>query len=192
MKPALQKVIENIIKQKASELDSFLYQVKVEAEHAQQAAINDPENAPNIYNRYASAIQKKILEGKQKKEQVQAKAADVQFNMAVTAHDSIFPNIHLPGGISTKATEYKDLASKGDKWESPVFSIGSAGKSSNIPSVGEITRKEHNVNNGGVGGTTNGNQQVGNTNGFSQQVDQAFGKETSARPTNGNTSAGPN
>ena len=59
----------------------------------------------------------------------------------MTQHDSIFPNIKLPGGISTKATEYKELARKGDKWESPVFSIGSARESTNVPKVSPVSRK---------------------------------------------------
>ena len=95
-------------------------------------------------------------------------------NVAVTQHDSIFKSVSLPGGISSKATEFKDLATKGDKWESPVFGIGSAKESTNIPKLGAVSRKPHNAASGGVRGgnapTTNG------TSGqFSSQVDQAFG-----------------
>ncbi|KAL3963526.1 hypothetical protein ACCO45_000530 [Purpureocillium lilacinum] len=57
--------------------------------------------------------------------------------------DSILPNVKLPGGVSSKATEYKELARKGDKWESPVFSIGSAKKSTDIPSAPHIENKAH-------------------------------------------------
>lgn len=87
------------------------------------------------------------MQGKKKSE---AMAADKKMNVALTQHDSIFPNIKLPGGISSKATEYKELAAKGDKWESPVFSIGSGSKTRNIPALGEVQRKYHHVTEGGV------------------------------------------
>lgn len=72
--------------------------------------------------------------------------------MAVTQHDSIFKDIKLPGGISTKATEFKELAAKGDKWESPVFGIGSAKETTDLPKVAPITRKPHNAASGSVRG----------------------------------------
>jgi len=137
------------------------------------------------------------MQGKQKAEAI---AADKKVNMAVTKEDSIFPNIHLPGGISSKATEYKELARKGDKWESPVFKLGSSSPSTNIPSATEVTRKNHSVNKGGVRGPqnvgnvtgtngstntyTNGSANLNSAGGFGNQVDQAFSKETSV--TNGN------
>jgi hypothetical protein len=159
MRPALQKALEKVIKEKVHELDSFCYQIKQEADRAAQEGKDDPENAPNIYSRYVSAAQKRVMQGKQK---AQAATQDKKVNMAMTKHDSIFPNIHLLGGISSKATEYKELAKKGDKWESPVFKLGSASTSSDIPKASEVTRKDHQVNGGGVRGPQNiGN---GNTN----------------------------
>ncbi|KAK3302304.1 uncharacterized protein B0T15DRAFT_542575 [Chaetomium strumarium] len=140
LRPGLQKALEKAIRDQAARLDSMLFEIKQEADRAMQQAIKDPEHAPNIYNRYVTAAQKKIMQGKQK---AQGVAADKKMNYAVTKEDSIFPNIHLPGGISSKATEYKDLARKGDKWESPVFSIGSAGKSRDIPPAPKIARKPH-------------------------------------------------
>lgn len=157
IRPALQKAVEKAIKDKINELDGMLYQVKQEADRAAEEAIENPENAPNIYNRYATAAQNKIFKGKKK---AQAVAADKTVNYAVTKEDSIFPNIHLPGGISSKATEYKELARKGDRWESPVFSIGSASRSSDIPAAPKVTRKPHrtaepkdvtNISNGSAG-----------------------------------------
>jgi Protein of unknown function (DUF4449) len=110
--------------------------------------------------------------------------------MAVTQHDSIFQSIKLPGGISTKATEFKELAAKGDRWESPVFGIGSAKESSDIPKLAAVSRKPHNAASGGVRGAGNlsgaGSTGYASTNGnpaggFGNQVDQAFGmKETPA------------
>ncbi len=151
MRPALQKTLEKVIKEKVHELDGLCYQIKQEADRAPQEVEDDPENAPNIYSRYVSAVQKQVMQGKQK---AQAAIRDKKVNMAMTEHDSIFPNIHLPGGISSKATEYKELAKKGDKWESPVFKLGSASTSSDIPKATEVTRKDHQVNGGDVKRTT--------------------------------------
>jgi Family of unknown function (DUF5923)/Protein of unknown function (DUF4449) len=143
MKPAIQKVMEAAIKQKFSELDAIVYEINKEASKAQQDALNnpDPENLKNIYQRYWDAANARWISMKEKKAAVQKKAENTKFNMAMTKQDSIFPNIDLPSGISTKATEYKELAQKGDRWESPVFSIGSASQSKNIPSAPKITRK---------------------------------------------------
>lgn len=158
MRPAIQKALEQVIRQKVHELDTLAYQIKQEADKAaQEARANpDPENVQNIYQRYVTAAQKQIMQGKQKTQEV---AADKKVNMAMTQHDSIFPQIELPGGISSKATNFKELASKGDKWESPIFKLGSASPSTDIPSAGKITRKEHSVTEGGVRGPQN----VGNT-----------------------------
>lgn len=128
----------------------------------------NPDQAPNIYQRYVNAAQKQYLQGKNK---TQAAVQDKKVNIAMTKHDSIFPNIHLPGGISSKvgvlhvyssstsfkpfddwdtclflptmksnanseieqATEYKNLAMEGNDWRSPIFKLGSASTSSNIP-----------------------------------------------------------
>jgi hypothetical protein len=134
--------------------------------------------------------------------------------MAVTKQDSVFQTISLPGGISTKATEFKELAAKGDKWESPVFTIGSAKESTDIPQLPSITRKPHRTAAGLVRGgnhptsgqnagsgynptrTSPGHTQNG-TSGFSNQLDQAFDSKanntsglptTNGVPTNGTTS----
>ncbi|KAH7083849.1 hypothetical protein FB567DRAFT_530079 [Paraphoma chrysanthemicola] len=145
MRPVIQRVLEKQIKDSVNQLDALLYDVKVEADKAEAEAKRnpDPQNLQNIYQRYATSAQKRIMQGKQKKEQLKEKTKDTQVNVAVTQHDSIFKNISLPGGISSKATEYKELAAKGDKWESPVFSIGSAKETSSLPKVANVTRKPH-------------------------------------------------
>ncbi|QPC77068.1 hypothetical protein HYE68_007820 [Fusarium pseudograminearum] len=164
----LQKAVEKAIKDQCNKLDQLCYQVKQEAERATAEAKNNPENAPNIYNRYYTAAQKQFTQKKQKAQEV---ASDKKANIAMTKEDSIFPNIDLPGGISTKATEYKELARRGDKWESPVFSIGSAKKSTDIPAAPKIQRKAHPVSNLGPKETNadydfypagNGHQHTGN------------------------------
>jgi len=122
--------------------------------------------------------------------------------LAVTQHDSIFKNIQLPGGISTKATEYKDLAAKGDKWESPIFSIGSAKETSSLPKVANVTRKPHGRAGGygteGTSGAGLGASQGINPaqNAYQNQYDgtSGFGQNTGAGLTGsgltGNTGSG--
>ena len=70
----------------------------------------------------------------------------------MTKEDSMFKNINLPGGVSTKATEYKDLARKGNRWESPVFGIGSAKESTDLPKPGQVSRKPHDTAQGRIRG----------------------------------------
>jgi hypothetical protein len=149
MRPALQKVVEKQIRDNVQKLDSMLFAAKQEADRAAAEAKRnpDPENIQNIYQRYFTAFQQQMTKGEQKKKEIQA---DKSVNVAMTQHDSIFKHIQLPGGISTKATEYKDLAAKGDKWESPVFSIGSASETSNIPRIQDPTRKPHQTAQGGL------------------------------------------
>jgi len=212
IRPALQKVLEKQIKDQVHELDSLLYQVKVEADRAAEEVKNNPEQAENIYSRYVSAFQKKFMQGKKKAEEINAKT---KVNMSMTQHDSIFPNIKLPGGISSKATEYKETATKGDSWESPIFTLGSASKSTNIASAPKVESKAHAVTEGGVRGPQNvGNTQSmtnqsrdpaaqanGQSTTFGTQVDQAFSKEGTPiaalngktnGQTNGNTTLGSN
>lgn len=153
IRPPLQKAVEKAIKDQCNKLDTLMYQIKQEAERAAAEAKSDPENAPNIYNRYYTAAQKQLAKGKKKTEEA---TQDKKANIAMTKEDSIFPNISLPGGISTKATEYKELSRKGDKWESPVFSIGSAKKSTDIPPAPKIQRKAHAVSGLGPRATDTG------------------------------------
>ncbi|KAF2706063.1 hypothetical protein K504DRAFT_90171 [Pleomassaria siparia CBS 279.74] len=145
MRPVIQRVLEKQIKDSVNQLDAMIFDVKSEADKSVAEAKRnpDPENIQNIYQRYATAANQRIMQGKQKKAELQERTKDTQVNVAVTKHDSIFKNISLPGGISSKATEYKELAAKGDKWESPVFSIGSAKETSSLPKIATVARKPH-------------------------------------------------
>ena len=187
IKPAIAKVLEKLIKDQVHMLDGKAYEIHQEAERAAATAKNNPEQAPNINNRYVQAAQKTVT---QKKEKAEAASADKKANVAMTQHDSIFPDIKLPGGISTKATEYKNLAAKGDKWESPIFGIGSASETTNLPKLAPVSRKPHSAAQGGVRGAQNlepgqstfgqaepRTQGYGSTNGstgFGNQVNEAF------------------
>lgn len=212
IRPVIQKAVETQVRQNVQKLDSTFFAAKQEADRAAAEAKRnpDPENVQNIYQRYFTALQKQFTQGKEKKDEVKA---DKSVNVAITQNDSIFKNIQLPGGISTKATEYKELAAKGDKWESPVFSIGSASETSNLPRVSTPTRKPHSTNPGGLrdasavgasgaaagsagmvgtsatktsapeSGLTNGNST--NTAGFANQVDNAFTNNTTSQTATG-------
>ena len=193
MKPVIQKVLEKQIKDAFVKGDAYAYSIHQDAQKAINSAKNDPENAPGVYQQYLSAYQRKVTANKEKAKE---KASQTEVNVAMTQQDSIFKNIALPGGISTKATEYKKLAEKGDRWESPVFGIGSAKESSNIPKLSEVTRKSHQTAQGGVrggnhpgssdesamnqsafgtnSGSMPGNTSSGTSTGFGNQVDQAF------------------
>ncbi|KAK5119027.1 hypothetical protein LTR62_000238 [Meristemomyces frigidus] len=155
MRPALQKIAETQIRNQVQQLDGMLFKIKQEADRAQEEAKNnpDPEHLQNMYQRYFTAFQQQMTKGQQKADKTKEAAADKKVNVALTKDDSMFKNINLPGGISTKATEYKHLAEKGDRWESPVFSLGSAKESSSLPGVSKVQRKRHDVTSGGVRGT---------------------------------------
>lgn len=169
MRPVIQKVLEKQIRDSFTQADAYLYDIHQKAQRAvERAKANpSPENVSNIYKEYVTAIQKKMTakkEGAQDKvsntkgkshvaSSISAETNSVPVNMAVTQHDSIFKDLKLPGGISTKATEFKELAAKGDKWESPVFGIGSAAESTHLPALSPVTRKPHNAASGSVRGS---------------------------------------
>ena len=196
LRPAVGKVLEKLIKDQTHTLDAKAYEIHQEAERVAKAAKNDPENAPNIYKRYADAAKKTVTAKQAKAEEA---AADKKANVAVTQNDSIFPQIKLPGGISSKATEYKALAAKGDKWESPVFGIGSSAESTNLPKLTPVSRKPHSTATGGVRGPQNipqgGSQAVpqeSSTTGFGNEVNKAFASPQPTEYQLKNSAAAPN
>ena len=203
MRPVIQKALEKEIKNNFEKLDSFLYDIYQDAQKAAKAAQNDPENAQSIWSQYLQAYNRKMTA---RKEKAKDKVSNTTTNVAMTKQDSIFKNISLPGGISTKATEFNELAAKGEKWESPVFGIGASKESSDIPSLTPIGRKPHSTAQGMVRGgnhpTSGQNSSTGMgsgtgstggaTSGFSNQVDQAFdtkGNPVDAVPTTNGTAA---
>ena len=190
MRPVIQRVLEKQIKDSINQLDALIFDIKQEADRAVESAKQnpDPENLQNIYQRYASAANKRIMQGKQKKAELEEHAKDTHVNLAVTQHDSMFKNISLPGGISSKATEYKELAAKGEKWESPVFSIGSAKETSTLPKIAAVTRKPHptaspnvrpsegDFGHSAIGNTGYGQGHVGNTGYGQGPIGGAYGQ----------------
>ncbi|PCG95879.1 Hypothetical protein PENO1_071150 [Penicillium occitanis (nom. inval.)] len=141
VRPALEKVLESQIRNAFQKADAFAYQVQLEAQRAQEAAREDPENAKNIFARYADATRQVITEKKKQAEAIAQRGTKVQ--LAMTHQDAMFKDIKLPGGVTTKATEYKELSAKGDRWQSPVFNWGAASPTSNLPKPAAVTRKPH-------------------------------------------------
>ena len=140
LRPPIQRAMESAVKDQCNQLVSLLNSVNSEAQSGLQEILNDPDQAMDIFQRYLDAALKRLLQGLQ---QARNMATDTKINVAMDKEDSMFPKIHLPGGISSKATEYRELARTGDKWESKVFSLGEADKSTDIPEPPKIERKEH-------------------------------------------------
>lgn len=149
IRPILQKVLEKNIGEAFINGDSFFNDVHTEAKRAQESAQkNDPEDKTSIYSRHLDIFRAKMSE--RKKSQEDTVKRDSKIQATANLRDSQFPEVKFPGGISTKATEYVELAEKGERWESPVFSLGSAFESTDIPKPAAITRKDYRVD--GAGG----------------------------------------
>ena len=67
------------------------------------------------------------------------------------------------------------MAKSGDRWQSPIFSIGSAGESSHIPHAQKVTRKQHQTHPSRIRGENNLGQSV--EQGYSNSNDHSFGKD---------------
>lgn len=150
VRPVVQKVLEKQIRDNVHKFDGICFEAKKEADRAAAEARRnpDPDNVQNMYQRYYTAFQNQLSKAQGKKEDVKA---DKQANVALTQHESIFKNISLPGGFSTQATKYKDMAHQGEKWESPIFGIGSAPQSKDIRPT-EVSRKSPFGSRGAGGG----------------------------------------
>ncbi|KAA8910505.1 hypothetical protein FN846DRAFT_888338 [Sphaerosporella brunnea] len=140
LKPVIVKALEQQIRKTFADLDAFAYRIYQEEQKIERQLKEnpDPENAQNIYARYYQALQKELMS---KKQAAEANVADKHVKMAVTTEDSMFSDIKLSGGISTKATEYREKARQGEGWENELFSIGSASPTTGIPQPGQVTRK---------------------------------------------------
>ena len=174
MRPILQKVLSAQIKKSINQLDQTAFEIDQEAKKMEKAA--GPDNKQGGFQRYFQAAQKKLTS---EKKDEPAADGEKKVNVAMTQHDSKFQNISLPGGISSKATEYKELAAKGEKWESPVFGIGSAKETTSLPKAAQVTRKPHSATAGQVRGGTDAKQPNG-TLGFSKEVNAAFAGDRNA------------
>jgi len=136
MRPAIQKAAEIQIRNSFDQLDREVYQVYADAQKTIKAAqeSDDPQEAGQMFQSYIQAIQKRLIALKEKQ-------SDTKVNIAASKYSSMFKNINLPNGISTRATKYKDMAKQGDEWRSPIFDIGTAKPTSDLPKPKKITRK---------------------------------------------------
>ena len=135
VKAVIAKVAEFQIRKSFDQLDEQMWLVQNEYDKAKDAAKDEPPETANMVKMYIQSIQKRIIE---LKEEVEKKSSSTkvrnysqafnnnQVNFASTEETSIFPNIHFPGGISTTAAKYRQIAREGDEWRSPVFDIGTA------------------------------------------------------------------
>ncbi|PKX92530.1 uncharacterized protein P174DRAFT_421582 [Aspergillus novofumigatus IBT 16806] len=206
VRPTLEKVLEKQIHDAFVKGDAFAFEVNQEVQRAKEATKQDPANAPNIYSRYMDAARAKLTEKKQKAQAIAQR--DTKIQTVTTLHDSMFPDIKLPGAVSNKATEYTDLARKGERWESPIFSIGSASESKDIPKLASIQRKPHRTaesrlrekadgrpTEGADGRATQGGQVGADghpktgypSRGFADEMDNAFSNGATNGATNGHT-----
>jgi len=149
LRPALQKAVERQLKQTATRIDVHAFNVRRAVKQAQSDFHADPspENARSIYMRYATALKAELSARKKKTAAKADKAAGEavkrEVRLAMTQHDSLLPDVHLESGLSSRATEFADLAAKGSRWESPVFSLGSASETANPPKPAQPTRKSN-------------------------------------------------
>ncbi|OAL67889.1 hypothetical protein A7C99_1021 [Trichophyton rubrum] len=152
VRPAIQKVLELQIRQYFSKADKFAYQVHQEAQRTIELSRNDPDEKSNAYTHYSNALKSQMKARKQETEakKKQKPPRDTKVNVCISQYDSIFKDIVLPSGISAKATEYRDLAARGERWESPVFGIGSAAPSTGLPRLDAVKRKYRNRGMGGM------------------------------------------
>lgn len=151
VRPTLKKVLEQKIREAFANGDNFFREVHNEAKKAEESAKkNDPEDKTSIYSRYLDICRRRMSE-KKKEAQKEAAKSNTKVQTTATLRDSQFPEIKLPGGVTTKTTEYAELAEKGERWESPVFNLGSASESTDISKPAPVTRKSHRT--GGIGGT---------------------------------------
>ncbi|KAK2813379.1 hypothetical protein FQN50_000694 [Emmonsiellopsis sp. PD_5] len=145
VRPAVEKVLEKQIHDSFVRGDAWAYEIHNRARGAWDAAHDEGNGKRSIYSYYFDSLRNKIMETRKEAERKEkaGEKRDTKVNLAVTEPSALFRDIKLPGGISSKATEYENLAREGNKWESPVFSIGSASPSTGLPSLPPITRRSH-------------------------------------------------
>lgn len=142
IRPTLEKVLEGKIRELFTKGDAFAYEVHTEAKRAMDARRAESEKPPNAYARYLDAVRYRLAERKkQAKAQTSARGATV--HIAATDENSVFPDVILPHSLSDKATWYHNIAMAGERWDSPIFLIGKARQSPDIPKPSSISRKSH-------------------------------------------------
>ncbi|BDD58509.1 hypothetical protein MPDQ_002562 [Monascus purpureus] len=139
MRPALEKVLENRIRELFNRADAFVYQVNSDLKKQTRE-----ETAPsgNAFSRYISVVRYRLAE-RAKQEEGKSQAPEREVNVTATDEHLIFPDIKLPHSLAEPATHYRELATQGERWESPIFDISQAPQSTDIPRASSVTRKSH-------------------------------------------------
>ena len=73
MRPVIMKAVEKVIRDNFGKADAFAYDIYQEYQRGVEVAKKNPEQAQNVYQNYLSAIQKTIM---QKKEKAQEKSSN--------------------------------------------------------------------------------------------------------------------
>lgn len=150
VRPVLERVLAHKVKELFDSADAFAYEVQQEAKRNKKLAEQSEDNEsepPNTSQRYIAAVRHTLDEKKKESEKKAGPPREGKVNVATTYKESIFPNIQLPDTLSYVATWYEKLASEGNRWESPVFSVGSASES-NFSSPTTVHRKAHKTTEG--------------------------------------------
>jgi len=138
MMPVVEKIVSKKIRDTFNQFDSVLYEIQKNVQSTKQHIIDHPEDAQNVFQQYYDAFREYLAEAQSKAEKTKK---ETTANVAITKQDSIFKDISLPGGISTRATKYKELAKEGETWHSKLFDIGDSDTVTKLPEPKPIRRK---------------------------------------------------
>ncbi len=146
MKPAIAKAAESQIKSAIQDADSQLYEIYKEVSRQKELQEKrlkngEVEEAQSDMKLYLSTLQRRFNETKEQKAQ---RVAQTKVNVATTTDKSILKDKKLPGITSGLATEMRHKAAEGDSWQSPIFSLGNAAESINVPKPAPIKRRSPN------------------------------------------------
>ncbi|ORY77290.1 hypothetical protein BCR37DRAFT_351059 [Protomyces lactucae-debilis] len=141
MRPAIAKAAEKQIASAIRDADAEIYDMYKEAQRLKEKAKrDDPEAAANEAKYYVESLKKRFNRSAEEKKK---RASKTKVNVATTA-DGIQLQKKLPGLTSNLATEMKEKAREGDAWHCPIFSVGSAKETSNLPKPREVKRRSPN------------------------------------------------
>jgi len=147
LKPIVTRIAANEAKKAIAELDEIVSEIRTEAKRAKEVEKKlAPEDRGKqaTYSRYAELVKNRYQTNKEAKAKVnETKTGDSKFQFVMTQDQTMFPNITLPAGISSKTMQYRSMADQGTEWQSPVFKIGNARPTAagKIPTPPKIVRK---------------------------------------------------
>jgi len=147
LKPVIGIVAASQVKKAVAELDEVAYQIRSEFKRAVQAdkSLSPDERVQQAtYSRYMDLIKNRYRTSKEAKAKAKEQnPSESKFQFVMTVDQTMFPNVHLPPGVTTKATEFRNMAGEGADWRSPVFNLGSASPTGagRLPKQPKIVRR---------------------------------------------------